>query len=414
MVLLVGVIGFLVGGLAAGFFTYHLLSGRIRRRLRSQTALITTAGHQLRTPLDQILGMAQTLELHVGELPDKIGETVDSIIGSGGNLKSALIDILDIMELESGQLILEPDIHALLESVETINRIFAPRAEKKGLAFDLSVDRTAKVWLNYDEVRFRQCTEAIVRQCIEQAESGTVSVNISTKFSSRKFGHKIIKILVHDGGPGMEQAVADRYFKPTKRTLDNKVMIPEGKRLSLMLSRALARKMGGDLTVKSAPGRGVSFMLKIPAKFEMPPGEAGEAAPLPAVEQARAAIREKTIMIVDDDELYVQVLSTYLTHAGAGNVLVARDGQEALGFVEAHSCDLILMDIQMPVMDGVTAMRKIRSSKESFSDIPIIVVSAVSQSQERQACRAAGATAVMAKPVEANDLYKKLARVLAA
>ncbi len=414
MFLLVGVISFSIGGLVAGFLTYQLVSNKFRSKFQSQSAVIMAAGHQLRTPLNQILGMAQTLEIHAGKLPDKIQETINTIIGSGSNLKLALLDILDIMELESGQLILDPDVHSLVECIGVIERIHRPRAEKKGVTLDLSVDRSAHVRLNYDEVRFRQCTVSMVRQCVEQAEGGTVSIKVSTNSSSRKSGYRRIEVLVHDGGKGMDQSIADKYFKPIKRRLDSDAAIPEGARLSLMLARMLARRMGGDLTVKSAVGKGVTFFLKVPAKFEMPLDIASDDAPLPVIELARAAICEKTVMIVDDNEVNVQILNAYLRHARVANTLVARDGQEALDLVAAHSCDLILMDIQMPVMDGVTATRKIRASNQKWRDIPIIVVSAASQSSERSACRAAGATAFLSKPVEANDLYRKLARVLAA
>ena len=414
MLILVGGVSFLIGVLAAGYLTHLLLSDQFRSKLLAQTAIMTTAGHQLRTPLDQILGMAQTLENHAGELPPKVRESIDTIAGSGSSLKLALIDVLDLMELQSDELILEPDAHALLESIQIVQRVFDPQAEKKGSTLRLKVDKSANIWLHYDEVRVRQCIESIVHQCIEQAVPTTVTVSIRTVSRTRASGQREIQVLVHDGGPGMDQHKAEGLFRPAMLKTDSRVMNPEGARLSLMLSRALARKMGGDLTVKSAYGSGVSFLLTIPAKIAAPRKYKSKDPTLPVDAQARKVMQGKAVMIVEDNEVNIQILKAFLGHVGVDSPLVARNGKEALDLVAAEHCDLVLMDIQMPVMDGVTATGKIRSSSEDWKNVPIVVISAASQSAERSASKAAGATSFLSKPVHANDLYQKLVSLLQA
>ena len=410
MVILVSVISFSIGGLVVGLTTYLLLSDRFRSKLLAQTAIVATAGHQLRTPLNQILGMAQTLENHAGELPPKIRESIETIIGSGSHLKMALIDVLDFMELQSGELVFEPAAHSLLESVRIVHRVFSPQAEKKGSELYLKIDKSAKIWLHYDEVRVRQCIESIVHQCIEHAAGATVTISIRTEAGKRD--RRNIQMLVHDGGPGMDQHKAEGFFQPAARKIDSRIVNPEGARLSLMLSRALARKMGGDLTVKSAYGSGVSFLLDIPAKIAAPRKYKTEDPSQPVGELAREAVRDKTMMIVDDNEVNVEILKAYLGLIGSTEPLIARNGKEALDLVASQHCDLILMDIQMPVMDGITATGNIRSSTENWKDVPIVIVSAASQSTERNASLSAGATGFLSKPVHANELHQKLVGLL--
>lgn len=412
---LVGVLGVILGGAAAGAAAFAFTRAYYRSRLGREAAFLRAGAHQLRAALNKVLGVTQTLALRAETLPEEQRGMVAGLSEAGGDLKAALLDVFDIVDLESGKFQIEPRVAYLPDTIRQVHDVHEKKAREKGLALAIDVRPSAAAWLVYDHARLRQCLSSLVRQCISQTKQGEVRVSVELRDDPerRRARRKMIDVAVSDTSAGLDPAQAETYFSPERYRSNPHLMNVEGRALSLVLARKLAEAMGGGLKAAAGPG-GVVFRLSVAARIAKTPRLGEENRPLSVFEQAATLVRDRTIMIVEDNEVNVKVLKAYLQRIQPGKILVAYNGREALEQLEATSCDLVLMDMQMPVMDGVTAARRIRRSGARWRNVPIIAVTAAAGEDERKAAKEAGVTSFLAKPVSPDELYERIARTLSA
>ncbi len=414
-VTILGVVCFLFLGAAvtavALFLNGRRLKKKLDARIEANSAFLSASAHQLRAPLNQIVGALQVLGFQKADLTEKQAEFLGVLTEGTHNLSGALMDILDILDLQANKLKIEKSNVNFKKTLNLIERRFRKQAVQKELVFTIDTRKVSHWRLEMDEVRFVQCLSTILSQSIKQTEAGAVSVAVDVSGGGRN-KHGDLVVVIKDESDGMDQYMTEAYFSPEKYDFTAQMMDVEGRRLSLMLARMLARKMGGDLTVQSAFGSGVCFQLKIPVAFAPALPQEAEQTPSCSIERARELLADKTILAVDDNLPNLMIMKSLLAQGNVGTILTAENGLEAVKIIARQNCDLVLMDVQMPVLDGLTATREVRKCGKPFSNIPIIALTAAVRAEDTEKYHQAGMNAVLAKPVIMDELFETIERVL--
>jgi PAS domain S-box-containing protein len=367
---------------------------------RAKSAFLATMSHEIRTPLNGVLGMAQVLAADP-ELSAGHRDHIEVIRQSGESLLAILNDVLDLSKIEAGKLALETAQFDVREVAQTVQATFQAIADMKGLDFELSVDRAAQGVYEGDQVRVRQILWNLVSNALKFTERGGVKVRI---------GHEKgdLSLTVFDSGIGMTAGQLSGLFQKFEQADASTTRKFGGTGLGLAICRELAELMGGDITATSAPGMGSTFTALLPlkkvAKVAPKPKPAKKAKAAPAVE-----VRPVRVLAAEDNAMNQLVLKTLLEQVGIAPVMVA-DGKAAVEAWEREPWDVILMDVQMPVMDGPTATAVIRTRErhEGRARTPIVALTANAMSHQIAEYLQSGMDAFVAKPIEAGRLYEAL------
>ncbi len=375
----------------------------------AKSRFLSAMSHEIRTPLNGIIGFADLLgkNAHEGD-PEQMAEWIGIIHGSGQHLLSLLNDVLDLSKMDADAATIVPAPCSPCEVISGAVLLLQSRAEEKGLdlevAFAPSVPDTARL----DSTRLRQIVMNLVSNAVKFTERGGVTVTASAGESPEG---PVLRVEVRDTGIGMTPEQLGKLFTPFQQADQHIAEKFGGTGLGLSISRGLARRMGGDITVASAPGVGTVFTMEIVAQ-PLRPGDALPRAaimPTPApVASHDTGLRGRRILVADDIEANRQVASIFLRRAGA-EVVLAEDGREAVERTRETTFDLILMDIQMPRMSGLDAARAIR---EAGGRMPILALTAFSSGTDRGECLDAGMDDFLAKPFEPDLLIQTVARWL--
>ena len=366
----------------------------------AKSNFLATMSHEIRTPLNGVIGLAQAMQNDKLSAPQ--AERVRIIRRSGETLLSLLNDALDFSTIEAGKLSLE----AVEFDMEHVTRgavaTFTPLAAQKGLSFDFSIDEAAKGRFRGDTVRIRQILYNLVSNAVKFTASGGVGVCVS-------YADGALTLAVADSGIGIASDRIEGLFAPFVQADASATRRYGGAGLGLTICQALTDRMGGRIAVSSAEGRGSIFTVVLPIERMGAGGQAIAKAPAVAVDAPRAV----RILAAEDNPVNQLVLKTLLSQAGLEPTLV-QNGAEAIEAWRTASWDLILMDIQMPVMDGVTATREIRAAEaaQARPRTPIIAVTANAMSHQASEYEAAGMDLVVPKPLDAASLFAAIARVL--
>ena len=362
----------------------------------AKSTFLATMSHEIRTPLNGVLGMTQAME---GEKPTpRQAEQLAVIRQAGEGLLAILNDVLDLSKIEAGKLELEAIEFDLDAVVRGVHGAFAPQAALKGVAFDLVVDGIDGVYLG-DPTRVRQVLYNLVSNAIKFTQAGRIVATARDCPTG-------LELTVADTGLGMSPATVARVFESFGQADASTTRRFGGSGLGLAISRRLAELMGGEILVESQAGQGSSFTFRAPIrKVDRPAAVVARAcSPLPK------ALR---VLAAEDNATNRRVLEAILGQAGVDLTLVW-DGAEAVSAWELGGFDLILMDVQMPVMDGPAAARVIREREAALGRprIPIIALTANVMSHQIDAYSAAGMDAHVAKPLSVSDLFETMDAVL--
>ncbi|ATQ41322.1 ATP-binding protein [Caulobacter mirabilis] len=404
---LIAVFGFFFGVLQFGM---HRV--RVDRTLRAAVAeaktanaaksvFLATMSHEIRTPLNGVLGMAQAME--AGRLDPIQRERLGIIREAGQALTNLLNDILDLSKIEAGKLELDDEPFELDVVLRAGAASFAAVAADKGL--DLSVEISAEAAGLYrgDPARLRQVLANLVSNAVKFTDQGGVSVT-----ATRDEGG--LKLTVSDTGPGIAPNRLGQLFGKFAQLDASATRRHGGTGLGLAISRELCELMGGSITVDSEPGRGSAFIVTLPLK----PIEA--TVPSASVaDLAEAAGRfELRVLAAEDNAVNRLVLETLLAQAGIVPTTV-EDGAAAVRAWAERPWDLILMDVHMPVLDGLGAVREIRAREaaEGRSRTPVIALTANAMTHQVAELLAAGMDRHVPKPIVATDLFAAIESVLA-
>ncbi|MFZ5668943.1 MAG: ATP-binding protein [Pseudomonadota bacterium] len=368
----------------------------------AKSAFLATMSHEIRTPLNGVLGMTQAMALD-GLSPAQ-SERLEVVRESAMALLAVLNDVLDLSKIEAGKLDLEEIDFDLGEVLRGAHQAFTALANKKGLSFALDIARGEGVYRG-DPTRVRQILYNLLSNAVKFTEQGEIRVEARREAAG-------LVIRVSDTGPGIAADKLPLLFCKFTQVDASTTRRYGGTGLGLAICRQLAELMGGDIDVASEPGRGAAFTVTLPlarvgeARGEAPaapPGVGELAGPLPS--------RGLKVLAAEDNSVNQLVLKTLLHHIGVQPVVVG-DGRAALEAWAADDWDLILMDVQMPVLDGVGAAREIRA-REALSGrrrTPIVALSANAMAHQVAGYLEAGMDDHLAKPIEIARLFAVVER----
>jgi signal transduction histidine kinase/ActR/RegA family two-component response regulator len=366
---------------------------------RIKDDLLSTIGHELRTPLNAMLSLVHILQEQLdGVLTERQRESFRVIEASGQHLLELINEILDLSKLQAGKMRLKiesVEVEPLCaEVIDLVRRL----AEQKRL--QISVQRDERVGaIQADRLRVKQILVNLLSNAVKfTPEGGSVGVQILGAPEREQ-----VQFVVWDTGVGIAEEDMPLLFKPFVQ-IDNELSQQNvGSGLGLALSQRLARQHGGDILVESKPGVGSRFTLELPWK----PSDVSAvavAAEKQAAVQASAPQRRRLVLLAEDNEANVYALSEYLSMYGVP-VVVARTGPEALDLTIRERPGLVLMDINLPRLDGLEVIRRLRAV-DQFVDLPIAVITALSGDNER--LRQSGANHFLNKPIDLAELDRLL------
>ena len=369
---------------------------------RAKSEFLANMSHEIRTPMNGVLGFAELLK--AGDLGDVERRHASLIYESGRSMMLLLNDILDISKIEAGQIVISPEPVDLAHLLEGCVRLHAPHAKQKGIRLEYRGEAGLPGWLMVDQLRLRQVVLNLVGNAVKFTESGSVRL-------SAKATDGTVRIVVEDTGIGIDGQRLEDIFRPFQQADGCISRKYGGTGLGLSISRQLVELMDGRLTCESVPGRGSRFCVELPLGIANPArqGEATrdadsqEIAPLPA--PAR-------ILLAEDHDVNRLLVTAMLEKCGQ-DVDIAADGTSAVDMVlradrEHAPYALVLMDVQMPGLDGYSATRRIRDEGIDPDRLPIVALTANAFPEDIAAARDAGMQAHLAKPLVFEELERTL------
>jgi len=364
-----------------------------------KSRFLATMSHEMRTPLHGMLGIAHQLR-EARQVPAAEHEQrIATIEQAGEHLLSLINDVLDFSRLESGQLEVNAgqfDLSQLLTEVAESTRRAANGA---GLAFRLESNLPLPCWVRGDASRLRQVLMNLCGNAVKFTDTGSVRLRVERAADGQA------RLEVIDTGCGFLPDHAERLFEAFHQEDTSNKRRHGGAGLGLAISRELARLMGGDLKGEGQPGRGARFTLTLPLADGQPPA--------PAVPPEQPPSLRGRVLVVEDNPINAMVAEAMLARAGLG-VDTVTDGLQAVQRTSTERFDVVLMDCQMPVLDGIEATRQIRRREADAggTPLPIVGLTANATEEDRQACLAAGMDDYLAKPFREHQLHGVLARYL--
>ncbi len=370
---------------------------------RAKSTFIAVASHELRTPMNGLLGMAHALSRANLEAPQR--EQVRLMIKSGDNLMHLLNDVLDLSRIEAGKVELVPEPFNLQETVDDIVSAWRDVAVVKNLDLSIRFDAGVPTWIEADALRVRQVLMNLISNALKFVVEGGVDLHVYAPSAPTSGGQEIF-FAVRDTGPGVPPEAVGRVFESFTQADDTISRRHGGAGLGLTISRALARQMGGDLTLVPRD-TGACFIFSI---------RAPEAEPQQATEATRddeASMSSVRVLMAEDNAINQLVVKTMLEATGL-SLTVVDDGQAALEAMAGGGFDCVLMDINMPVMDGITALGAIRSGAAGDPNLPVIALTASAMAGDRERFLKMGFNDHLGKPVNPAALITAIARAVSA
>ena len=365
---------------------------------------LANVSHELRTPLNGAMGLLQLLQL--SELTDEQKDMVDQAMTCNQSLVAVLNDILDVSSVGNGELVIEAQPFSLNGILSLVRATFGKPAETKGLEFHINTDPSVPNGLVGDSVRLRQILFHLVSNAVKFTEQGTVNVDITRLEGFGDTDRVRLLLVVSDTGIGIpDDKVAEAFdvFTQVEGAMDKAYT---GIGIGLGLVRMLVSLMGGILDISTEKGVGTEVYLRL--DFGLAKGDV----PMPERHDKTAAPGTLAILLAEDNtvnQLFVKRMLSRIGH----RVVAATTGKEVLAALEKEIFDCILMDIQMPVMDGMEATRRIRAGESAADpDIPIIALTAHVLPGDQERFMEAGMSAFVAKPLEFSTLLAAMGRVL--
>lgn len=376
---------------------------------KAKSEFLAHMSHEIRTPLTAIGGIAEILSRQQESLKPKQQKLVSTLVNSTSSLKDLINDLLDFSKIESGEVTLNEDNIYLLDLFEEVISMMSLRATEKGIDFKFDYSGLHHSFFYGDDMRLRQILVNLVSNAIKFTDKGFVKVSA---VNDEKEGLKFLKIVVEDSGIGIEKENMDVIFKEFKQADSSVSRKFGGTGLGLPISRNLAKLMGGDIFVESHVNEGAKFTLMLPDKtaHEDFSEDMNVEVANKLSDKLRSQINEEMkVLIVEDYEGNIVLLEYLLDDIGL-SYDIARNGVEALELWESNHFDLVLMDVQMPEMDGFTATRKIRELEEDreLRRTPILGLTAHALVGDENKCIECGMDAYLPKPIVEKDLKAKI------
>lgn len=363
----------------------------------ARAELLANVSHEIRTPLTAVVGFAGLLA-KMADLPERARTYADRIGRSGEALAAIVTNVLDHSRVEAGQVQLRPAIIDVTDLIEDAVAVVQDKARGKGLALDIRIAPGTPRRLLVDDGRLRQVILNLLANAVKFTPAGGVTAEVGYDA-----GEARLLVRVRDTGIGIAPEAVGRLFKRFSQVARSDDRGLGGVGLGLAISKGLVELMGGEIGVESVEGQGSTFWFAVPA-----PAASGENTPRPE-EDAAPALTPLRLLLVDDARPNRELIMALL---GPFNIRIteAADGAAAVDAARREPFDVVLMDLQMPGMDGMAAAREIRKAAAPNQRTPILAVSASVLPSDVEACHAAGMNDHIAKPIDARELVGKIAR----
>ena len=368
----------------------------------AKSSFLGVISHELRTPMNGVLGAAQLLS--ATRLEGTQREYLSIIRNSGDNLLSLLNDILDMTKIEAGQMSFDVVDVQVDDLHRRITGPFEAQAEAKGLTLVSTFEGEMPAVVRGDPLRVCQVVQNLLSNAVKFTDRGEIRYTVrGRRISDRRVG---FEFSVTDSGSGISREDLERLFQPFTQVDNSSTRKFGGTGLGLTIARRMAQIMGGDITVTSRLGEGSTFTLSIEGEVvEWSRAEAAE-----VIDADIAGGDRMNVLVVEDHPVNRMILEAWMGSAGH-RTSTAENGQLAVDLARNQRFDLIIMDVNMPVMDGLTATRLIREGAGVNVDTPIVVLSASARTEDHEAGLAAGADAYLNKPIDFRSLAGLMAQV---
>jgi len=377
---------------------------------RAKSEFLANMSHELRTPLNSILGLSEVLlEQNRGPLTEKQEQALHIIAASGKYLLSLINDVLEVSKIEAGKLELHPTVVSIQDVCESSLNFVREQAIKKSITLDFLNNNDDVFTLYADSQRLKQMLVNLLNNAVKfTPEKGNVSLEVDVNAERDQ-----IQFIVTDNGIGIASTDLHKLFVPFTQLDSNLARQYAGTGLGLVLVYKFAELHGGSIQVESEVGKGSRFTIRLPwdeTKI-IKPDTNSVAKPAKILTEPQYLFNSQIkVLLADDHEPNTMMLSEYLQVHGY-EMIIARDGLEALAKATETLPHLILMDIQMPEMDGLEAIRHLRADQR-FISTPIIALTALAMTGDRELCLEAGANEYMSKPVSLKVLTAKIKELL--
>lgn len=384
-----------------------------KKESHHKSRFLANISHELKTPLNSIMGFFTMLENDLFEGMDDVKQFAIEVKTAGDSLLDIINKNLDLSRIEAGKMDLEESKFELVEEIEKAVRITAANAMQKGLKLDYNIDASVPKTVVGDPIRFRQVLLNLISNAIKFTDKGKIDVSVSLKDMTQT--HSVIKTKVIDTGTGIDNDKLSVLFTPYTQLKGGK-NVKGGTGLGLVISKELTKLMGGDISVDSELNKGSVFtftaafklfhiddgtfpMAKIDKPKSKPKSKpVKETETVKVTEADNLPLTKKKLLLVEDNPISQNVEMKILREVGY-EVKAVSSGMEAIDSLLLEPFDLVLMDVEMTDMDGITATQKIRKLESEASKIPIIAVTAHSSMKDRERCIAGGMDDYIAKPI---------------
>lgn len=365
----------------------------------AKSIFLANMSHEIRTPMNPIIGTTYLLEKT--ELTEKQQKYVEQIRSSAQILLGIINDILDFSKIEAGKLEIENVDYSLNTILNNASSMFFRVAESKGLNLQFEVDENVPMDLKGDSLRIQQVLINLISNAIKFTDKGNIIVRVETSTDG-----KSLRFLVSDTGIGLSKDEILKIFESFTQSDFSITRRYGGTGLGLSISKNLVEKMGGSIGVESQPGKGSTFYFTLPLIPAEKTENGNKIDQNISLKDFTNVYSGKKVLVVEDDAINREVVMEILRSTGL-SVTCVMNGKEAIEIIEREHFDLVLMDVQMPEMDGIEATGIIRS-KEGNSNLPIVAMTAYAVAEDVERCFAAGMNGYVQKPIEPEHLFKTL------